>query len=166
MIKFNWSVPVLVSTCKHDKQYPFHHNLKSSRKDVLFSRDLSFFFLSFFLSLSNNNILSLMGVKIGNVGFCIFIFIWVLENDFWKQKLFFHYTPANCACGGGGGVYTFSHPSVSASICPFAMFWFSNIFKRQWRNFIKFWQTYWYPQVEHLFRKIRTRGQFLRLCFP
>ena len=48
MIKFNWSVTALVSTCKHDKQYLFHHNLKSSMKHGLFSRDLSFF-LSFFL---------------------------------------------------------------------------------------------------------------------
>ena len=32
-----------------------------------------------------------MGIKIGNIGFCIFIFICVLENDFWKQKLFFFF---------------------------------------------------------------------------
>ena len=33
------------------------------------------------------DILSLMGVNIGNIGFCIFILICVLENNFWKQKL-------------------------------------------------------------------------------
>ena len=77
-----------------------------------------------------------MGVKIGNVGFCIFIYICVLENDFWKQKLIFFsfiiIPPANCACWGGGIYFIHIRPSA-ASICPFAMFWFSNtcIFKRQ-----------------------------------
>ena len=79
------------------------------------------YFREIFLSLSNNNILSHMGIKIGNVGFCIVIFICVLENDFWKQKLIITIfslprpppptpTPQTVhVCGGG---ILFSRPSV------------------------------------------------------
>ena len=58
-----------------------------------------------------------MGVKIGNVGFCIFIFISVLENNSWKQKLIFFFIipPANCACGGGGILFHI-RPSVPPSV--------------------------------------------------
>ena len=73
-------------------------------------------------------------------------FLWRTSTHFVTSSLttqngyeiffFFIMFPANCAHGRGG--ILFSHPSISASICPFATFWFSNIFKRQWRNFIKF----------------------------
>ena len=90
---------------------------------------------SFFLSLRNNNILSLMAVEIGNVGFCIFILICVLENETIsgsKHLIFFFIKPPQtlhvCVCGGGGGIH-FSRPSVRQclhpSVRPFATFGFS-----------------------------------------
>ena len=58
-----------------------------------------------------------MGVKIGIVGFCIFIFICVLENDSWKQKLFFFslYPPQTVHVGEGGILFHI-RPSVPPSI--------------------------------------------------
>ena len=59
---------------------------------------------------------------------------------------------------GGGGVILFSHClSIRLSIRDILVFQY---FEKEMTEFHKIWQTYWYPQDEHYYRKIRARGQF------
>ena len=50
--------------------------------------------------------------------------------------------------------------SIHPSICPSATFWFFNILKRQWWNFIKFGKHIDIHKMNIYNRKIMARGQF------